>query len=455
MSTDRLDPVAVTSGQVEDAIEKSWLRFLDESGTGVKMAQCLDLIGSVAEELNIQREVFVNDAARETCELFAAQVETISREEFGDLFGWLKKDLENKGLLKIGENPPKTDEKGSSPEDKDEVLSLASFDGSIGTAMESSTPVAPRRRTAAARRAAPFPLQTLDWNTGDGAKATGEIIGEAKAVPVTTAGRRGVWAWDMGFEDKENAAGSDTSMRSPRDARRLSEQEEQLRYFESRISQLEQERVDMSTELTKAKSELREHKQLTKEKDEQLRLIETSLHDVEQELRRKSISPEPEPVQVQPPENDQKLLGTIEELTEQVTLLEKEKEELENFAKQATEERDRLLQEIKQARVMADTSIASASSSPETANALQSLHLALQKQRRMLAHYTQGGPLQEDYAFVARWNAYAILGIVVALLVMSRLSRFASSTNWWDSTPVAIQAGKIDSWMRTKDDRPF
>lgn len=387
---------------VSRAIQDTWEEF--DGGTGmIDISEFLDVVEGIASKMGKTREDLFSERDLESYREFKSKNEGIKvfREDFERLFEALAGCELNSQIF------DKQQQERERKEDDDDNNSVASISQSIQPPIDTSTPLVRKRGTL------------LAHNNGSLTRAALEEL-------------------DVNRFDARRVSSHN---------RMLEDQEFQIKSYEERISQMEKERKEFENELKRCREQLREMQHSDQEKDNHIKAIETDLMDTRKRLERKSP-----PRVVYPKSNE--LAKKVEELTENVELLEKEKAEVKRSAEKLMDQmaqQQKTMLEEKRRQDMFKQDEESLQQAYDKSSLAQRLHLAIDQQRRLLARFSNEGQVQDNQLYIV--IAAFLFSLVLARVVTTTMN--ASECPWWVGTAFETPAAQIDSWLRGSDIYPI
>lgn len=383
---------------ISQAVQDSWDE-VDVKGEGlIDISQFLTVVERVAGKVGKTREELFSEKDMETYRKFRDENKDIQifRDEFERLFeGFAGCELNSQILQQKSLRMEQNDE-NNDPMDVDDSISHA-----IQPPIDTSTPLVRRQGR----------LPSINSSTINNKRSVLEEL------------------------DLNN----NTRQRYNNNTRMLSEKDDQIKYYESQIAELEKEKTDLKNNLKKFQDQVRDLKNSDIEKDTHIRAIETDLHETKKRLESKVTKP-PSPPRNTNPDNGE-LNATIQRLKDKITLLEREKAEM----KRSTEE---LMDQISEKQEE------EASSNNDDTNIVQRMNIALETQRKLLAQYSDRGGTVFDGAQGLE-TIYLLIGFVFIMILLAKLFFNENSIPWWVGTLVEAPAAAVDSWIRGSDIYPI
>lgn len=386
---------------VSRAIQDTWDEF--DGGMGmIDISEFLDVVEGIASKMGKTREDLFSERDLESYREFKAKNEGIKvfREDFERLFEALAGCELNSHIFDKQQEQQK--------EDEDDNNSVASISRTIQPPIDTSTPLVRKRGSLMSHNSNNLTrtaLEELDVNTKL----------EARRV------------------DSHN--------------RMIADQESQIKSYEERISQMEKERRELENEMTRYREQLRETQQSDQDKDNHIKAIEANLMDTRQKLERKSP-----PRVVYPKSNE--LTKKVEELTEKVDLLEKEKTEIKRSAEklmdQVAQQQKTMLEE-KRRQDMFREDEESLQQVYDKSSLAQRMHLAIDQQRRLLAHFSNEGQVHGNQQYIV--IAAFLFSLLLVRIVTGTMA--GSKGPWWVGTALEAPAAQVDTWLRGSDIYPI
>lgn len=392
---------------VSRAIQDTWDEF--DGGTGmIDISEFLDVVEGIASKMGKTRQDLFSERDLESYREFKAKNEGIKvfREDFERLFEALA-GCELNSQIFDKQQVQQKQEKDDDDDDDDDNNSVASISQTMQPPIDTSTPLVRKR---------------------------GSLLAPNKSNLTRTA----LEELDVNRSEARRVSSHN---------RILADQESQIKSYEERISQMEKERNDFENQLKRCREQLREVQHSDQEKDNHIKAIETDLMDTHQRLERKSP-----PRVVYPKSNE--MAKKVEELTEKVELLEKEKAEIKRSAEklmdQVAQQQKKMLEE-KRRQEMFKQDEESLQQVYDKSSLAQRIHIAIDQQRQLLTRFSNEGQVQDNQLY------FVIATFFFALI----LTRFVTSTMtaakgpWWVGTAFETPAAQMDSWIRGSDIYPI